>query len=162
MVNRGVYNNKKRIAPATQEDIMDLEKDIHSIKTLHGYTKQEHAETVERLNNTEAKMNESADLLKSIQERFNEYSQQDHAVLVGRLCKTEDELIETTKKLDAVEGRLQNLELDVVLVKRHMFEVWLQLKADIHGTNQDVSRDMDLLDGQPADLKIKIIYCNGQ
>jgi chromosome segregation ATPase len=123
MFNDGNNNYKKRRAPATQEDIMDLEKDIHSIKTLHGYTKQEHAQTIDRLNNTEAKLNAAADLVNGIQERLIVYAKQDHAAVLQKLCETEAKLVETTDKLKAVERRLQNLEADMVLIKRAVLHV---------------------------------------
>lgn len=58
------------IRPATMDDIMDLEKDLHSIKTLNGYTKQEHAVTVKKLAQAEAKLNETMEKLKAVEGRL--------------------------------------------------------------------------------------------
>lgn len=87
---------------ATQEDITDLERDLHSIKTLHGYTKEEHAVTVNRLTQAEAKLTETQEKLKAAEARLQgvEYDLK----LVKR----------------AAEARLRGVEYDLKLLKQAM------------------------------------------
>lgn len=74
--NEATLNEAVVKLEATQQDIIDLEKDLHSVKTLHGYTKEEHAETVSRLAATEAKLNETmaklARIERMVESRFVE------------------------------------------------------------------------------------------
>ena len=59
-----------RLSLATQDDISDLEKDLHSVKTLNGYTRQEHAATLVELNQTKAQLNQTQERLKLVEARL--------------------------------------------------------------------------------------------
>lgn len=98
--NEATLNQAVEKLGATQRDIIDLEKDLHSIKTLHGYTKEEHAETIRKLAKTEAKLNETTE----------------------KLAKIEVEFKETGEKLKLVERRVEVHEAELFALKRAFFE----------------------------------------
>ena len=105
---------------ATREELNDLEKDLHSIKTLHGYTKEEQAAANAKMVEMECAMVEMEratkeglnDLEKDLHsiKTLHGYTKEEQAAADAKMVEMERAMVYMENKLDAVESELQQLK----------------------------------------------------